>query len=496
MKRPDSHSDYFARVRPLLGDGLRRFRVAASELPLTGRVVELLAGCMLRRVTLPRQPEPAGWPLPALFRGPALGGERSAQQLLVDYLRWKNPAEPVDTRPGRGFDLRLRGEWLPAGSAPRARFAPDQRSVTLAASPGDLLGLLTLSSTVAWRVRELLLGRKPWPSGTVCHGSRAWPFSQTERALPYDTPSPPTLDGAHLMVIGCGSLGSEAARLLVAASARSLPRFTLIDPGRVSAFNPSRQWFGGDEVGQPKVVALRRRLRPARVRAWQQQPGRSGLARLRRLLREDRPDAVLLATGTSDHPALAELLFAEGIPHLCACAYPRARFFEVGVVLPDEGTPCLSCFRGQLGGAGAAPPLDDELAHFLYRQVDELERARLYRDLVAEPASCIETARPAEVAARVLLELLRRRAERSAWLARLLADDTTWLLGSSVEEPNPYGLTFAGQVVRLGLDDLVSFEEPHRCPACGRERRAGTPLRLPSAGEAEVDAALLGAATG
>jgi len=49
------------------------------------------------------------------------------------------------------------------------------------------------------------------------------------------------------MVVGCGSIGSELVRRLASSGCR----FSLVDPGTVSVFNPHRQWFGTDDIGKP-----------------------------------------------------------------------------------------------------------------------------------------------------------------------------------------------------------------------------------------------------
>jgi hypothetical protein len=216
------------------------------------------------------------------------------------------------------------------------------------------------------------------------------------------------------------------------------------------------------------------------------------------LIETDRPDVVLLSSGTADHGPLAAALWQAGIAHLSACAYPQARFFEVSLILPAEHTPCLHCFRGHLyRGRESAPPMNDDLARFLYQTVDPAERERLYRDLVAEPASGIETGRIALVAAQALVEVLRPPSTRGAWAQRLLAEGTTCLLGGNLVELGAdgepaYGLTYPGQVVRLGLGDVIGAEHQRTCQVCGRRLRVDHPLELPQVPGEDADRALLG----
>ena len=345
------------------------------------------------------------------------------------------------------------------------------------------------------------MGREPWPDGVVYHGREAWPFwrgTQPPADPPQARATHRALARKHVLLIGCGSVGSEAARLLAAAG---VTRWTLVDGGEVSVFNPCRQWYGADEIGQRKVAALARRL-PGRAEVVPRALGADDTRVLQQLVRERRPDVTLLCAGTADHDPLARALWRLGQPHVATCAYPQARFFEVDVVLPGSRskrapTPCLHCFRGHLfRGAEPAPPMNDELASFLYQQLDPEERRRLYVDLVAEPATAIETGRVAEVTARCAAEVLCAPAARSVWFQRMLVQGTTCLLGGNVVEhrgdETSYGLTYPGQVVRLGLGDVAGAEALRVCEVCGRELEVSHRLELPEAPDASIDRALLG----
>ena len=327
---------------------------------------------------------------------------------------------------------------------------------------------MDVSYHVARTLRDSLLYGAPWPEGTRWHGHPSWPFSPCTTPV---APSPPdyaALRGRHLVLIGCGSVGSEALRALSGAGAR----WTLIDDARVTVFNLARQWYGAADVGRFKVDALQERLAPDHVTAWRTRLDASELGALEAHLRADPPAAVLLATGTHHHGPIGELLWRLGIPHVAACCYPQARYFEISVVSPAERTPCLHCFRGHLyRGTPAPPPMTDEIASFLYQPMTDAQRARAYTDLVAEPATRIETIRAGEVLARCALELCAPR--RGPWFSRMLAAGTTCLLGGNVAQPLPdgshaYGIREPGQVIRLGLDDITGPSDTLDCSACGR----------------------------
>jgi hypothetical protein len=423
-------TDYFARVRPLLGEGLSRKVVAFEGEPaVAALVIELLASCMLEHVT---------------------GGDA-----FVAQHTWKRPFAPLRTSPAPAHARIVARRGPPS-------IAWSHDTVVMSADPDDVLAYVDVSYHVARTLRDVLL--------------RA-PASPTPRQ-PFD-PRGIACDarGKHVMVIGCGSLGSEAVRMLSPA------RFTLVDDAAVTVYNLARQWFGAADVGRAKVDALQDRLDVART--WRTRLEADHLPAFEALVREDPPDVVLLATGTHHHAMLAERLWHLGIPHVAACCYPRARYFEVSVIAPREHTPCLHCFRGHLY-RGPAEPLPDDVAAFLYEPAADDVRAQRYTDLVAEPASQIETLRAAHVLARCAAELMS--PVRSPWFSRVLADSTTCLLGGNVA--GAYGITHAGQVLRLGLDDIAGPTDQIRCDVCARTMQVALREDLPALDDA-ADAAFL-----
>ena len=485
-----SRDDYFARVRPLIGEGLRHNTLSVSRMDLCGRVVELLVSCMLERIVLQ--------------------GDLAGLADLQRHLQWKNGFVPLQwfvdgiseqhNKPGKlrpSPTLHLGACVAAAGEAARVTWDEGRRTVTMHLVPDDPWSRLVLSGAAARGIRDLLLGRQGFAAAgheMEYWGNHLWPWARTQTPVSPPEPCPKIAPGAHVMVVGCGSVGSEAVRLL----SKDGLRWTLVDGGTVSVFNPYRQWFGTGEIGQPKVKALARRLGPAAPRAVQVNLGRRDLGVLDELLGQDRPDLVILATGTADHGWLARALWQRGVPHLAACAYPQARFYEVSVVLPAEDTPCLHCFRGHLyRGAESAAPMSDELASFLYEELDDEQRRAAYVELVAEPASALETTSIAAVTARCAAEALAPPAQRGRWFRRLLAHGTTCLLGGNVTEEQDgqpaYGLTYPGQVVRLGLDDVVGTGHSRTCDICGRRLEVKHRIELPRADGAQIDGGLLDA---
>lgn len=484
-------SDYFARVQPILGSGLRGKTVRASNLHLTGRVIELLASCMLEEV-VEADEQPVQWPMEYACRGPALARPHpSANALLKQHLAWKNGFVPIRWRREGPGDLHLDARFTT--DAPHVVYNANTRSITLHVTPGDPWSYEELAYATARNVRDILLGRMPWHSASIFHGHHLWPFVQTPFAVGLPAAAPAIQPDRHIMVIGCGSVGSEAIRLLA-----GLPvRWTLVDGGKVSVFNPQRQWFGTDDIGQFKVDVLARMLSPAPVRTVCTNATGDDVSLITQWCQQDRPDVVLLATGTSEHGPLAATLWNLGIAHVAACAYPQARFFEVTTVMPQERSPCLHCFRGHLyRGPESAVPMRDDVAQFLYRDIDAADRDRLYIDLVAEPATRIDTGRLAQVAARCVVEALAPTAQRGRWMQRMQQEGTTCLVGGNVVEHHAdggsaYGITQPGQVVRLGLPDVVGSGCEHTCRVCGRTLTVVHSDALPVAQDSDVDAALV-----
>ena len=151
--------------------------------------------------------------------------------------------------------------------------------------------------------------------------------------------------------------------------------------------------------------------------------------------------------------------------------------------------------RGHVfSGVEAAPPIDDELASFLYRDVDPRERERDYVNLVAEPATPIETGRIADLVALCTQQILAH--PRAAWFQRMLDESTTLLLGGNVVDDRggelAYGIATPGQVLRLGLEDIAGASASRTCESCGREVHVTHRVQIPQATDADVDAALVG----
>ncbi len=151
-----------------------------------------------------------------------------------------------------------------------------------------------------------------------------------------------TVNDAHAVIIGCGSLGSVVADQLVRAG---VPRLTLIDPDIVEAHNLTRTVFAGSDVGDAKVAALAARLTQincavhTEAHDWAVDP--SAHSKLADIISD--ADIVL---GTADAPqALAiidVILHEQQTPGVFAGVYAGAIGADIVTVLPGI-TACYRC---------------------------------------------------------------------------------------------------------------------------------------------------------
>ncbi|WP_286928876.1 MULTISPECIES: ThiF family adenylyltransferase [Aeromicrobium] len=158
----------------------------------------------------------------------------------------------------------------------------------------------------------------------------------------------PTSDGSakHVAILGCGSVGSTIAELLVRAGVEA---FTLVDPDEVSAANLSRGAYAYADVGRAKVDALASRLSAIAPHAV--------ITLHAAALAEDAADLlgeVDLAIMVTDDPAAeawhSHVLYDAGIPYVSAKLFAKADAGEIAFVVPGASTACLACATGMTAG--------------------------------------------------------------------------------------------------------------------------------------------------
>ena len=150
----------------------------------------------------------------------------------------------------------------------------------------------------------------------------------------------------RVAILGCGSVGSTIAELLVRAGVEA---FALVDPDNVSAANLSRGVYTATDVGQLKVEALASRLVAIAPHAF--------ITTHPAALGEDATELlgeVDLAIMATDDPAAetwhSHVLYHADIPHVSAKLFARADAGEVALVVPEATTACLACATGMTAG--------------------------------------------------------------------------------------------------------------------------------------------------
>jgi molybdopterin/thiamine biosynthesis adenylyltransferase len=151
------------------------------------------------------------------------------------------------------------------------------------------------------------------------------------------------LADAHILLIGCGGIGSPALQYLAAAG---IGRLTLVDSDRVDLSNLQRQTiFMPSDVGRPKAEAAAewvRRFDPSlAVQAIVERVDRANAARLL-----DGADVVLDGCDNfATRLVVSEACVAAGVP-LTSAAIGRfqGQVASFAGHLPDQ--PCYRCFVG------------------------------------------------------------------------------------------------------------------------------------------------------
>ncbi len=262
----------------------------------------------------------------------------------------------------------------------------------------------------------------------------------------------------RVLMVGCGSLGSQAARTLVAAGAAR--ELILVDPARVTPDDLVSEFYTAAQVGQNKADALAQsllRLVPAGQNsgwmvsvfdegwngtitanaAWSftrvaHHAGRN--AHFAALLTSLRPTLAILTMGNAADAELAALLRERGIPHIVGRCDNDVTHYEAVVVDGRRG-PCFRCLGGDLF------PVTNS----------------------GTPGTMVETGRAADLLARLAWQLGRPATARAAWFTWLLAEGRGVLVGGNgvgrvrllppmpgMDPPTTYGITVPGQVVAQG----------------------------------------------
>ena len=338
-----------------------------------------------------------------------------------------------------------------------------------------------LEEPLVQRGRFLVLrGTPEWPWAVRFSGAAGGVIDRLRgRARLYHPPLS-LIPERRLLVLGLGT-----ASLLCAEAGLFFDQMLLVDCKDVSPFNPVRQIYGTDHVGQPKpetlVRILAQRLDPngnwstsrdGPIHVTSTASRSLGAAQLH--LREGDPRSVeqfcdllarfeptmaVVGMGRSkdDNFTAAYELRRRSILHVTPTAFPSVTHYKQILTDGAQG-PCYDCLQGHLpldGGGG--PTLQPEAREMFYGGT--------------QPATLVETYPSAHSLLRLVHDLSLPRPARPVYLMRELASERNCFVGANLVEHTDsgwlYGLDQPFSMVTFGVEDLVGAAARRRC-SCGR----------------------------
>lgn len=282
--------------------------------------------------------------------------------------------------------------------------------------------------------------------------------TRTDRTARLDGLVPPLAD-ARVLVVGCGSVGSTMADILVR---HGVGAFTLIDPDDVEAPNLSRSVYTAADCGRPKVDALADHLRAVDP-ATHVDAHAIPVAELGEVGLSDAISSCDLVVAATDDPvtqgALNHRSYVLDRPALYTALYRGALAGEIVVTVPGA-TPCWACATGQLD-------LDDDGA--VRSGVKDYGTGRL----AGEVALGADVLTVVSVAAKVGIGLLAGPDSPAGLHAVMaMARHSMCIVATSASWdwfPATFGDT-PGQYAPQSV--WMRVEGSDDCPVCGSERRA------------------------
>lgn len=251
---------------------------------------------------------------------------------------------------------------------------------------------------------------------------------------------------AHVLLIGAGSVGSNAAEMLVRSGVR---RITIVDFDIVEPANLSRTVYDAAAMGQLKTEALAKRLT-----SIADDVEVVGITAPLQELTGDVLDAVDVAFLASDDMAgegwLNHELYLRGIPFVSVKLFAGAEGAELAYVMPERDTACLRCMTGALGSADRG-------------EVD-YGTGRINGSPALGPDIVAATARGVKVA----LALTQSEGPLTEWLARLVDCRLTYFLSSNVEGWKYTEFVHPGSLPFDGL--WLNAPGRTECEICGVDR--------------------------
>ena len=145
------------------------------------------------------------------------------------------------------------------------------------------------------------------------------------------------LSRKHVAIIGCGSGGSALAAMTLRAG---IGRFTLVDPDSLALENIGRHMLTRSDVGEPKVVGIRRMIQDLNPRAEVETIN----GKFADLAAE--PDLLIAATDSfACESAVNDYSLRHGVPAVYGGCWGEASVGEILYVIPGK-TPCYECYAG------------------------------------------------------------------------------------------------------------------------------------------------------
>jgi adenylyltransferase/sulfurtransferase len=158
------------------------------------------------------------------------------------------------------------------------------------------------------------------------------------------------LEAAHILVVGCGGLGSWTAMALARMGVR---RLTLVDPDHFDRTNAPRQLMVPDDLGQPKAHALARHVAGHMLNAGSVTSIARGFPEALALIRE-APSALIAGVDNNQaRLAVAQYARQHAVPSVFAMLSTDG--LRAQALLQHPGGPCLSCLLPNLDPEQAAP---------------------------------------------------------------------------------------------------------------------------------------------
>ena len=158
------------------------------------------------------------------------------------------------------------------------------------------------------------------------------------------------LEGAHIMVVGCGGLGSWIALALAQMGVR---RLTLVDPDLFDRTNAPRQLMAANDLGQPKAHSVAKRVATHMLNVGTISGIARGFPGATEFL-QVAPSALIV--GVDNNRARFDgARYAHALKIPAAFTMISTDGTRIQAILQRPGGPCLCCMLPDLDADSLAP---------------------------------------------------------------------------------------------------------------------------------------------